>query len=176
MEVVKTRLAIFELSFSHNHFSVLVLILKASGSGLLETAPGDWLNVGSVKITLASGFHSKSFGSGLFPFRQVRQQGADFEACFLWGERQHGCASASYSRVCSKAQTHFDCAITQSSRGMSGSYSSTEPVQGRSANARHSQKSTLLALTSLFSRLLVSVLPQVAVHSGRPSRGCFKPL
>ena len=72
-------------------------------------------------------------------------------ACFLWGERQLGCASASYSYVCSKAQLHFDCSIAQSTKGMSGSNSSTEPVQGRSANARHSHKSTLFALPSLAS-------------------------
>src|SRR5437588_12509630 len=73
-----------------------------------------------------------------------------FQVCFLWGEQQLlSCVSASYSYVCSKAQLHFDCAITQSSRGMSGSNSSTELVQGRSANARHSQKSTRFPLPSL---------------------------
>ena len=86
-----------------------------------------------------------------------------FQVCFLWGEQQLlSCVSASYSYVCSKAQLHFDCAITQSSRGMSGSNSSTELVQGRSANARHSQKSTLFSLLSLLQCFLLKCPWQVS--------------
>ena len=94
-------------------------------------------------------FLFKSFFSGLFPFRECGETALISGYVSSGASDSSGLCSASYSYVCSKAQLHFDCAITQSSRGMSGSNSSTEPVQGRSTNARHSQKSTLVSLPSL---------------------------
>ena len=93
-------------------------------------------------------FLFKSVFSGLFPFRECSETALILGYVSSGASDSSGLCSASYSYVCSKAQLHFDCAITQSARGMSGSNSSTDPVQGRSTNARHSQNQ-LVSLPSL---------------------------
>jgi hypothetical protein len=60
-----------------------------------------WLNLrpGTETLSCAPGlvlFFIKSVFSGLFPFRGIGQWGLIFQVCFLWGERQSGCASTSY--------------------------------------------------------------------------------
>ncbi len=108
----------------------------------VKTAPGD--------LVFCFWFFTKSFFSGPFSFLEGLAAWADDSGMSpLWGERQHGCASTSYWYACLQARLHSDCSLAQSSRGMSGSNSSTEPVQGRSTNARHSQNSTCFAGPSL---------------------------
>ena len=99
----------------------------------------------------ASASQAQECGAGFFgrlAFRCRRALSFGLQVCFLRSERQRTCASVSYWYVGAKAQLQFDDAITPSGGGMSGSNSSAELVQERSANARHSRNSNLWSSTS----------------------------
>src|SRR6267143_1972979 len=105
-----------------------------------------------------SGLFLKSgFGFFFFPFwARSPFRGGGRRAGFSTGlfppggARLPGSAAFSYSHAGSKSRLQFDGSHrAQSVGGMSGSNSSTGPAQGRSTNARHSQKSSLRLPRSL---------------------------